>query len=34
MVQVREATAHILDGTTLASLIGPAGQRIILNYDI
>lgn len=34
MTQVREATAQILDGTSLATLIGPAGQRIILNYDI
>jgi len=34
MGQVREATSAILDNTTLASLTGPAGQRVILNYDI
>ena len=35
MTQVREATAEILDGTTLASLISnSSAQRIILNYDI
>jgi len=35
MGQVRDATAEILDGTTLASLISNEGaQRIILNYDI
>jgi Rrf2 family protein len=34
MAQVREATAEILDGTPLASLVAGSGQRIILNYDI
>lgn len=34
MAQVRESTAAILDGTPLATLVGPAGQKIILNYDI
>ena len=35
MAQVRDATAEILDGTTLASLISnSSAQRIILNYDI
>lgn len=35
MGQVRDATAEILDGTTLASLISnSSAQRIILNYDI
>ena len=34
MGEVREATATILDGTMLQTLVGSAGQRIILNYDI
>ena len=34
MGEVREATAAILDGTMLQTLVGSAGQRIILNYDI
>ena len=34
MSQVRDATAAILDGTTLASLVGPNAARVILNYDI
>ena len=34
MAEVRDATAEILDNTTLATLIGPATQRMIRNYDI
>ena len=34
MSQVRDATAEILDNTTLAALIGPAGKKMILTYDI
>jgi Rrf2 family protein len=34
MAQVRDATAEILDNTTLAALIGPAVKLTILSYDI
>ena len=34
MGRVRDATAEILDGTTLASLIDSGARRVILNYDI
>jgi Rrf2 family protein len=34
MAQVRDATAEILDNTSLATLIGPQGKRTILSYDI
>jgi len=34
MGQVRDATAEILDNTSLAILIGPEGKRKVLSYDI
>jgi len=34
MSDVRDATAEILDNTSLASLIGPQARRTILSYDI
>ena len=34
MTLVRDATAEILDNTSLATLIGPAAKRTFLNYDI
>ena len=34
MLQVRDATADILDNTSLASLIGSDAQRLIMSYDI
>jgi Rrf2 family protein len=34
MAEVRDATAEILDNTTLAAMIGPAGKKTILSYDI
>ena len=34
MSEVRDATAAILDNTSLASLVGPQGRKRILSYDI
>jgi Rrf2 family protein len=34
MAEVRDATAAILDNTSLEKMIGAAGQRRILSYDI